>query len=95
MSDTSLNLIVGVAGIVVGLVGAYAFHRLEKKERRPVYLVTGNVVVRADQQRNIEVRHRDKVVPVVTRTVITFWNAGREPIRRSDLLDNHPLTTVS
>jgi hypothetical protein len=24
--------------------------------------------------------------------MITFWNALREPIRRNDLLENHPLT---
>ena len=75
----------------IGLAASYFFYRIAKKERRPVYVVAGNVVVRGDEKRQIEVRHREQVVPVVTRTVIAFWNAGREPIRRDDLLENHPL----
>jgi hypothetical protein len=39
-------------------------------------VVTGNTLVGAEEQK-IEVRYKGADVPVVTRTVVTLWNAGR------------------
>lgn len=54
--------------------------------------MTGNVVVRGEEEQHIEARYKEGEVPMVTRTVLVFWNAGREPIRGSDLVGKHPLT---
>jgi hypothetical protein len=79
---------------VVSTAIAYFLYVRARKEARPVYVVTGNTVVRAHAERQIQVRYRDKDVPIVTRTVITFWNAGRRPIRQDDIVKYHPLTVV-
>jgi hypothetical protein len=90
MNGDILNLALAAAGIVGGAVVSYYFYRISRKERRPIYAVTGNEVVRGDQKRQIEVRFKGEEVPVVTRTVVAFWNAGREPIRRDDIVGSHP-----
>jgi hypothetical protein len=92
MSGNTLNLVLAAAGIVVGGAVSYYFYRITKKERRPVYVVSGYIVVQGDEKLDIEVRYKGHEVPMVSKTVIAFWNAGREPIRRADLLENHPLT---
>jgi hypothetical protein len=92
MSEASLNLVIALVGIVIGAAVSYYFYRLSKKEPLPMYCLAGNVVVTSHKERDIKVQFRGKDVPVVTRTMIAFWNAGREPIRREDLRDNHPLT---
>jgi hypothetical protein len=94
VSDSTLNIVMAVAGLVASTAIAIFLYYRAKKEPRPVYVVTGNTVVRAHAEREIEVRYRDRDVPVVTRTVIAFWNAGRQSIRRADIVENHPLTVV-
>jgi len=91
VTGDSLNLLIAAATVVASLAISYYFYRMAKKERRLVYVVTGNTVVQADKKREIEVRYKGSDVPVVTRTVITFWNAGREPIRDADIVATHPL----
>ena len=94
MTRDVLNLALWAAGIVVSTAIAVFFFFLGRKEPRPVYYVSGITVVRAQPEQKIEVRFRGTDVPVVTRTVIAFWNAGRQPIRRTDIVDRHPLTVV-
>src|SRR6266545_6717793 len=91
MTRGTLNLVLAAAGIVGGAVVSYYFYRISKKERRPVYVVTGHIVVRGNAELDIEVRYKQGEVPMVSRTVVALWNAGREPIRRDDLVENHPL----
>jgi hypothetical protein len=92
ISGDTLNLVLAAAGIVGDAVVSYHFYRISKKEPLPVYIGGGEIVVERDTKRGIEVRYRGDEVPMVSRTVIAFWNAGREPIRRDDLVENHPLT---
>jgi hypothetical protein len=90
MSGDILNLVLAAVGIIGGAVVSYWFFRIAKRERLPIYVVTGNEVVRGDENLQIEVRFKGENVPVVTRTVVAFWNAGREPIRGDDIVDSHP-----
>jgi hypothetical protein len=92
VSGDRLALLLTAAGLVASIVIGYYFYRLANKERQPVYVVTGNIVVRAYTSRDIEVRYKGLEVPVVTRTVVALWNVGREPIRRDDLVERHPLS---
>jgi hypothetical protein len=94
VTGDALNVVLAVATLVVSTAIGYFFFIRAQKDPRPVYVVTGNTVVRAHAERKIEVRYRDRDVPVVTRSVITFWNAGRQPIRQDDIVKQHPLTIV-
>jgi hypothetical protein len=91
MSGDALNLVLAAVSIVVGAAVSYYFYRISRKERLPLYVVTGEVVVRGDANRDIEVRYKGDAVLMVSRTAVALWNAGREPIRRDDLVENHPL----
>ena len=91
MTGDALNLLIAAVTLVASVVVSYLFYRLTKKERRPVYVVTGNTVVRAHPEQEIEVHYKGLPVPVVTRTLVIFWNAGHESIRLSDVVENHPL----
>jgi hypothetical protein len=91
MSGDALNLVLALVTLVLGAAISYYFYRIARKERRPVYYTRTNVVVRGDRERQIEVRYKGQVVPSVFRTVVALWNAGREPIRREDIVQGHPL----
>jgi hypothetical protein len=91
LTDTELAVVLALAGTIAAVVVGWFFYWLGKKERRPLYTVVGNTVVRADEDRHIEVLFKGESVPVVTRSAVAFWNAGREPIRRADLVGTHPL----
>ena len=91
MRGDTLNLVIAAVSIILGAAVSYYFYRISKKERAPVYVVIGHVVVQGDTERAIEVRYKGDEVPLVSRTVVALWNAGREPIRRDDLVENHPL----
>jgi hypothetical protein len=91
MTGDTLNLVLAAVSVVVGAAVGYYFYRISKKERLPVYVVTGHIVVRGNAELDIEVRYKQGEVPMVSRTVVALWNGGREPIRRYDLVENHPL----
>ncbi len=91
LTDTELAVVLALVGIIAAVVIGWFFYWLGNKQRRPLYTVVGNTVVRADEDRYIEVLFKGESVPVVSRSAVAFWNAGRDPIRRADLVGTHPL----
>lgn len=83
MSDTELTVMLGVGSVIAAAGFGYFFYRLGTKERRPVYMKTGNRVVAGGGE--IEVLFDGESVPRVTKTLVFFWNAGRESIRPEDV----------
>lgn len=83
MSDRTLAVVLAVLTAVGGTAVSMILFRLSRVVRRPVYMLTGNLVVRDGE--DIEVRFRGEQVPRVTRTLVFFWNAGRESIRSEDV----------
>lgn len=83
MSNTQLSILIGVGSVLAAAVLSYVFYRLGKKERLPVYMKTGIRVVAGGGA--IDVLFEGESVPRVTRTLIFFWNAGRESIRSEDV----------
>jgi len=68
LTDTELAVVLALAGIIAAVVIGWFFYWLGKKERRPLYTVVGNTVVRADEDRHIEVLFKGESVPVVTES---------------------------
>jgi hypothetical protein len=75
---------IGVIGLAVGVLSI-------PRRIKPLYAVTGNVVVSKGSDPNIQVTYKGEAVPRVTRTRIAFWNGGRKTLRRSDISDAFPL----
>jgi hypothetical protein len=73
----------GVGSVIAAAAFSYVFYRLGTKERRPVYMKTGNRVVAGGGE--IEVLFAGESVARVTKTLVFFWNAGRESIRSEDV----------
>lgn len=83
MSSTQLTVVLTVASVAAALTISYVFYRLSTRERRPVYMKSGSRVVTTGGE--IEVLFNGDSVPRVTRTIVFFWNAGRESIRSEDV----------
>jgi hypothetical protein len=94
MTGDSLAWALSILGVAATVAVGYLSYRLSKKEPRPVYVVAGNILVKGDPTKDIEVRYKERPVPLATSTIIGFWNAGREPIRRADLVESHPLRII-
>ncbi|RBL70114.1 hypothetical protein C3E98_017280 [Pseudomonas sp. MWU13-2625] len=85
----------GVIGIIIGLLGvagSYYFYKLSEKEKEPILLIDPyrSVIVEAKSIKDfpLQVVGRDGRVleKDITAVRFYFWNEGREPVRRADIL---------
>jgi hypothetical protein len=83
VSATQLTIFLTALSVIATFVASYAFYRLSTRDRKPVYMKTGSRVVSDGD--GIEVLFHGAAVPRVTRTMVFFWNAGRESIRSEDV----------
>lgn len=82
---------IGLAGVVVGIVGILVGVTYGRTRGRPVYKQIGNTVVTASSEEQITVQHAGKNVPRVTRTKVAFWNRGRKTLEGSDIVVDYPI----
>src|SRR2546427_3066211 len=91
ISDRALS----ISGILIGLTGviaAYYFYRQSVQERIPTFLIDPVRATIIDSSgpklSDLSVLYRGKTVGdrSVTAVRVYFWNAGRMPIRKSDVL---------
>jgi hypothetical protein len=84
-----------IASVLIGMIGvllAVIFYIHGQKEREPFYFVqpTRNVIVNRDRSIGDKLSITYKGQPLeaanVTALQVYFWNAGREPIKSSDIL---------
>lgn len=89
--DRGLSIL-GLAAAIAGVVAAYYFYRVSVQERVPTFLIDPITATIIDSSgpnlSDLTVLFKGK--PVGQRNVaavrIYFWNAGRMPIRRADVL---------
>lgn len=86
------SVVLAIGTFLAGALVTWVFYRRANRERRPTYVVTGNRVVSGYPNRGIEVSFRNERVPVVSRSLVAFWNNGRETIKRTDVPESAPLT---
>lgn len=84
MTNEQLGLLLAFAGLVLPTLIGYIISKRGLRDPRPMFIVTGNSVVRASRDDGISVTLDGATVDRVTRTFIVFWNAGRGSIRRED-----------
>jgi hypothetical protein len=81
----------GIAGVGVGVVGIVVAVVLARRRAMPVYQVIGNRVIRGLPADHITVQYNGQDVPQVTRTRITFWNAGKKTLDGADVVEGYPI----
>lgn len=92
-----LSLVVGLAGVVIGVLGvavAVVLHRRAKRLPRVLWAANGNVVVDPGNEGAIEIRFFGEPVERVVRTQVTIWNAGYGTLRSDDIPRKDPLRVV-
>lgn len=96
MKDISLSHtdVIGVFVGIVGIVLACVFYFRSKEQVKPRIRIENTVLVGKSEHlfpESVEVRYNDEVVPVLCKVRITFWNAGRKTLNRSDVAENDPI----
>lgn len=87
----TLDTWLGIVGVLIGLVGIVLFFRSIQK-RVPMYRLEPTRVLIVDKTQvsiaGLDVVHKAQGLDVqnVTAATLYFWNAGRKPIRNSDVL---------
>ena len=65
---------------ILSLVAAYYFYSKSRKEKEPLCLYENTML-----EPKKPFRYGEKKIDRITRTHLTFWNNGREPIQKSDI----------
>lgn len=89
------SFVVGVVGLVLGLYGLYAAFK-SKREKRPLYLTDFYEVVSRDHAVDgLQITVHGIAVTSLTVTRVSYWNAGRETMHRSDIVATDPIRVSS
>lgn len=89
LTATQLSLVLAGFGVVASLAIAYIFHVISQRDAKPLYTVSGNVVV-APRSERVRVTFDDRPVHRVNRSLVYIWNDGRSPVRSEDV--RQPIT---
>jgi hypothetical protein len=89
LSSNVSSVVIGA----VGLVGMIVLYFRGKRERRPRYEYSHNTIIDdvSGGLNGLKVLYNGEQLGRVTVAKVAFWNAGRETIRKSDLVDADPL----
>ncbi|NTW89000.1 MAG: hypothetical protein HGB26_07765 [Desulfobulbaceae bacterium] len=85
--ELAFNVIVGVIGTVLGILGVVLTIRSTRKKDPAVYFSTYKDIVRLSPEQNshIHIFYKKQEVDRIFTTYIWFWNKGKIPIIKSDL----------
>ena len=84
-----------LVGVMIGLIGLY-YRFVGTRVRKPLYAIVHNKLV-MDLQSDfptVQMLHNGQPIPNLTATRLAFWNAGRETIRKADVVPAEPLHIV-
>jgi hypothetical protein len=85
-----IGIYVGVAGIILACV----FYIRSKEQVRPRMLIEKTTLIGKEESslpESVEIRYGDRVIPILSKARITFWNAGRKTLDDSDVAQHDPI----
>lgn len=93
IDDISQNFNNFFVEIIIGLLIAFIFYRLGRKVKEPKYYIENNTIIEGFDAclEGIEIIFKGVPQSRITKSLVFFWNAGKETINRSDLLPVDPL----
>lgn len=79
--------------IILGLYLSIAFYYKQKRDKKPVYKFVSYQLIgkHLSGDEKIELKFDGKPIKHLITTKFSFWNLGKDPIRRSDLSTIEPL----
>lgn len=101
MQDFFLNIFSGsplfnLISFIIALLGIILtvyYYPKSKKEKKPVYDIYtfGVIFPQISSLENLEIKYKDSLIKRLSVTKISFWNAGKETIRKGDLNPSNPV----
>jgi ABC-type transporter Mla subunit MlaD len=93
-----LHLMLNNVGVVLGVLGIlftvlFAIRYARRKDPRMYALTEQKVAISPDDPADIEIRYGGVNVDRISSTLLWFWNAGKEPIRGTDIPPAQPLVS--
>ncbi|MCD4664560.1 MAG: hypothetical protein K8R68_04750 [Bacteroidales bacterium] len=86
---TLISLTLAVVGIILSIY----FFKKGKREKKPCYAVAYfNLISKYVKEfSELDINYKGKPVDNLTISKFAFWNAGKETIRKKDLINDNPL----
>ncbi len=88
--------ILNYAGLIIGTLSIaatiyFAVRYAERKEPHVHALTVQKVGISPDAPQDIQIHYRGTKVDRISSTTLWFWNAGKKPIRETDIIASQPL----
>lgn len=93
MEQIDLNEIISYTIGIIGLISSIFFYLKSKKEKKPVYDIRTTQLLRKNitSIEKLDISYEGQELEDFSVTYISFWNAGRETIAGSDIVERDPL----
>jgi hypothetical protein len=88
-----LNLLFGVAGLLGTIFGFYSYYKGREQQKPRCHYTTHRDILKLSVEgaSNIRIYYKDQEVHRVFTTYIWIWNAGKRPIKDSDIPTQSPI----
>ncbi len=93
MEQIDLNEIISYTIGITGLISSIFFYLKSKKEKKPVYDIRTTQLLRKNitSIEKLDISYEGQELEDFSVTYISFWNAGRETIEGSDIVERDPI----
>ena len=82
-------------GFAVGVIGLALAWKWRPRPPRPVFQSQGFKIIESGGIKSfdegIEVTYKGQPVPLLTSSIVVFWNDGLGPIKKDDIVDTDPI----
>src|SRR5688572_6382101 len=78
---------------VISIILAFYFYKKAQREKRPVFArrTTRLVQPYLSSLKSLNIQYQGQDVKTLSLTKFSFWNAGKDPIRKEDIAPGDPL----
>jgi hypothetical protein len=79
---------------ILSFIGMFYFYYKSKKDKLPCYCILSTNILKdlSGNFKPLKVLYNEVEIKNLTVTRISFWNSGKETIRKTDIADEDPLT---
>jgi hypothetical protein len=89
------DIVLGWLGFAVGVIGLALAWKWRPRPPRPVFQSQGFKIIESGGIKSfdegIEVTYKGQPVPLLTSSILVFWNDGLGPIKKDDIVDTDPI----
>ncbi len=80
---------------VIGITLSIYYYSKAKKEKRPLYDFNTSYVLYSNSSLNdIKIKYKGQKIEKLQLTRISFWNGGKDTIRKIDLTERNPVVIL-